>query len=122
MLQSVVVLSTTKAEYIEITEANKEAIWTKGFLKDMGCEQKTIVIYYGTQSVVHLTKHQVFHEQSKHIDVQLHFVRDIVESGEVQVKKISTEDNTADMCSTVLPTNKFLHCMKRLNATSEEEP
>ena len=44
-LQSTVALSTTKAEYVAITEAVKEAIWLHGLLKDLGVGQKQLELY-----------------------------------------------------------------------------
>lgn len=59
-------------------------------------------IYRDNQSAVHLSKHHLFHERSKHIDVKLHFVREVIETGKVKVMKISTLDNPADMFAKVL--------------------
>lgn len=75
-----------------------------------GIHQKSVVIHCDNQSTIHLVKHQVFHERSKHIDVKLHFVRDILEKGVVIVKKVSTEDNASDRMTKALPSSKFKHC------------
>lgn len=65
--------------YVAMNGAVKEAIWLKGILKDFGITHIHIVILSDNQSTLHLVKHQMFHEKSKHIDVKLHFVRDIIE-------------------------------------------
>lgn len=61
--------------------------------------------------VPYMTKHQVFHERSKHIDVKLHFERDILAGGCVEVQKISTDENLADVFIKVLPIAKFRLCL-----------
>ncbi|GJR98627.1 retrovirus-related pol polyprotein from transposon TNT 1-94 [Tanacetum coccineum] len=61
--------------------------------------------------VVHLTKNNKFHSKIKHIEVRHHFVRDIIEKGEVIVDKIHTNDNPADMLTKVLTPTKFKHCL-----------
>lgn len=114
-LQSVVALSITEAEYIAMTEAVKEAVWLQGIIQELGFPQEKMTIYCDNQSVIHLTKHQMFHECSKHIDVKLHFVRNIIEEGTVEVKKISTEDNPADVFTKALPEGKFRHCLNLIN-------
>ena len=111
-------LSTTEAEYMAITEAVKEALWMKGILSALGFKQHQVIIHSDSQSALHLAKHQVFHERSKHIDVKLHFVRDIVNKGEVKIEKVSTEDNPADMMTKPLPSNKFSHCLRLVNIGS----
>ena len=83
MLQPVVALSTTEAEYMAVTKGVKEAMWLRGMLSELGLNQHTLVVFCDKKSVVHLSKHQVFHERSKHIDIKLHFVRDIINGGTV---------------------------------------
>lgn len=67
MLQPVVALSTTEAEFMAVTEVVKEGIWLKGMVSELGLNQKEVKIFCDNQSVVHLVKHQMFHERSKHI-------------------------------------------------------
>ena len=73
-LQFTISLSTTKAEYIALTEAVREAIWLGGLLDEFGVGHKQISIYSGSQSVVSLAKNPVFHVRTKHINVHYHFV------------------------------------------------
>lgn len=84
-LQSLVALSTTEAEYIALTEGIKEAIWLKEILEEFGIEQDQVSVHRDNQRAIHLTKHQ--HERCKHIDIKLHFVRDIAEKGHIRVEK-----------------------------------
>ena len=56
-LQRVVALSSTEAEYIALTEATKEALWWKGMLDEIGCEQGCVDIFCDSRSAIHLTKH-----------------------------------------------------------------
>ena len=52
----------------------------------------------------------MFHERTKHIDIKFHFVRDVIEEGELKVCKISTHDNPADMLTKSVPVAKFELC------------
>lgn len=115
-LQSVVALSTTEAEFTAVTEAIKEALWLKGFISELGIRQDKVVVHCDSQSAIHLSKHQVYHERSKHIDVKMHFVRDVLAKGDVSLEKISTGDNPADMLRKSLPQAKFKHCLNLVNA------
>lgn len=108
-LQSVVALSTTEAEYMASTKAVKEAIWLKGLSREFGVDQQSVPLMCDSQSALHLSKNQVFHERTKHIDVRLHFIRDIISEGKVNLQKISTEDNPADMLTKALTIAKFKH-------------
>ena len=76
-------------------------------MRELGIAQSSVAIHCDSQSAIHLTKNSVFHERTKHIDVRLHFVRDIIERKLVEIMKISTEVNPADMLTKVIPVSKF---------------
>lgn len=111
-LQSVVALSTTKAEYIvAAAEATKEAIWLRGMVTELGYEQKQVVVHCDSQNVICLSKNQVHYEKTKHIDIKLHFVRLKVLRRVVKLVKIHTDVNIADMLTKVVPIAKLELCM-----------
>ncbi|KAB2615495.1 hypothetical protein D8674_022083 [Pyrus ussuriensis x Pyrus communis] len=58
ILQPTTALSTTKAEYMAIAEAIKEAMWTLGLLGDLGVEQHKLDEYCDSQSAIYLAKYQ----------------------------------------------------------------
>lgn len=53
----------------------------------------------------------MFHERSKHIDVKIHFVRDILAKGQIKLENIGTENNLADTLTKTLSQAKFKHCL-----------
>ena len=110
-LQILVALSTTKAEYTAAAEAIKEAIWLKGMLKELGVEQKSVVIHCDSQSAICLSKNQTHHERTKHIDIKLHFIRLEVLKATVKLQKIHTDNNVADMLTKAIPGAKFMFCL-----------
>ncbi|KAG8502779.1 hypothetical protein CXB51_000565 [Gossypium anomalum] len=99
------------AEYMAITEACKEAIWLKGLFSELNEDLQISTVFCDSQSAIFLTKDQMFHERTKHIDVRYHFVRDIIARGDIVVSKISTHENPADMMTKSLPITKFKHCL-----------
>jgi len=60
-LQSTVVLSTTKAEYMAMTEAKKEDIWLQKLLDDLGIDQDQLKINCDNMSTIYLAKNQVYY-------------------------------------------------------------
>ncbi|KAG8501611.1 hypothetical protein CXB51_003943 [Gossypium anomalum] len=109
-LQTTVALSTTEVEYIEITEACKEAIWLKGLFGELSKDLQISTVFCDSQSIIFLMKDQIFHERAKHIDVRYHFMHDIIARGDIVVSKVSTHDNPADMMTKSLLKTKFEHC------------
>ena len=110
-----VALSTTEAEYMTMIEAVKEAIWLKGITKELAMYRGKVVVYCDNQSVIHLAKNRSFHERSKHIDVRLHFVKDIIDAEEIGVGKVPTKDNPSDILTKSLNVTKFKHCLNLIN-------
>lgn len=110
-LQTIVALSTIEAEYMAITEACKEAIWLQGLFSELSKDLQISILFCDSQSAIFLTKDQIFHERTKHIDIRYHFVRDIIARGDIVVSKISTHNNPADMMMKSLPITKFKHCL-----------
>jgi len=118
-LQRVVALSTTESEYMSLTEAVKEAVWLKGLLKEFGYDQKSVEIFCDSQSAIALSKNNVHHERTKHIDVKCHYIREIIASGDIDVVKISTEKNPADIFTKTLAVSKFQTALNLLHVRPE---
>jgi hypothetical protein len=116
-LQSVVAQSTTEAEYIAINEACKESVWLKGLYAELCGDDSCINLFSDSQSAIYLTKDQMFHERTKHIDIKYHYIRDIVAQGKLKVCKISTHDNPADMMTKSVPVSKFELCSSLVGIT-----
>ncbi|KAG7592586.1 GAG-pre-integrase domain [Arabidopsis thaliana x Arabidopsis arenosa] len=116
-LQKVVALSSTEAEYMALTDASKEAVWLLGLMNELGFKQKTVDIYSDSQSAIALAKNAVFHERTKHIEVKYHFIRDLISDGVIQVKKIATSYNPADIFTKVVPVGKLQEALEFLRVT-----
>ncbi|GMP36216.1 hypothetical protein CsSME_00008418 [Camellia sinensis var. sinensis] len=99
------------AEYMAVTEAFKEAIWLHGLIEDLGIVQKHVEVFCDSQSAICLAKNQVHHARTKHIEVRFHFIREIVNEGDILLQKIGTADNPADMLTKVVSGIKFQHCL-----------
>ena len=110
-----VVLPTTKSDYIALAEGMKEALCLKGMIGESGIVENYVTIHCDSQSVVHLANHQVYHVKTQHIDVRLHFTRDVVESEKVRILKIMPDDNPIDVFTKSLPRSKFKHWLDLIN-------
>ena len=115
--QKVVAISTTEAEYMALTDAVKEALWLRGFSEELGFAQESVEVNCDSESAIALAKNSVHHERTKHIDIRLHFIRDIINAGLVKVVKIASECNPADIFTKVLPVEKFEGALHMLRVT-----
>jgi len=92
-----------------MTEAMKEVIWIQGLLDELGIDQDLLKINCDSMSAIYLVKNQVYHVRTKHIDVRFHFTRKILDKGDIELLKIHTKENPADMLTKVVSRVKFTH-------------
>ena len=118
-LQPVVALSSTEAEYMAATEATREALWLKWLVNELGVPQNQVIVHCDNQSTMFLSKNQAFSDRTKHIEKKYHFVRELIDKGEVDLVKIAGEKNPADMLTKVVPTEKLRLCMSLSNVQSK---
>ncbi|KAG5325753.1 COPIA protein, partial [Pseudoatta argentina] len=118
--QRTVALSSMEAEYMAISDATKEAVHLRSFILELspGSNGK-ITLYSDNIGAIKLAENPVFHNRSKHIDVRHHFVRGIVDNGEIELSYKSTEDMAADILTKGLPGLKHRKCVKSLGLSCD---
>jgi hypothetical protein len=92
------------------THASKEAIWLHRLCSGIGSVQQAVRLDYDSQIAIFLEKNPVYHSKTKHIDVQYHFVRDMVEEKKVLLQKVDTLKNVADSLTKFVSTKMFSWC------------
>ena len=113
-LQETVALSTIEVEYIVSAHACKEVIWLRGMLREIGRLQNSVPALCDNQSAIHLATNLVYHSKTKHIDVKYHFVRQAIGEGGVDLKKVYTQENCADMFTKPVLLKKLWWCVTSL--------
>ena len=71
--------------------------------------QQAVRIDCDSQSAIFLARKSTYHSKTKNIDVQYHFVRDMVEE-----KKVDTLENVADSLKKYVSTEKFSWCRESM--------
>jgi hypothetical protein len=92
------------------TQTCKKAIWMKKLMEELGHKQGKILLYCDSQSALHIARNPAFHSRTKHIDVQYHFVREVVEDESVDFQKVNTKENPADALTKPVNTDKYIWC------------
>ena len=71
--------SSAEGEYGSIAAITCELKWLKGLLLSLGVHHpNAIILFCDSESALHLVKNPMFHERTKHIEVDCHFVRDAI--------------------------------------------
>ncbi|KAJ0435743.1 putative RNA-directed DNA polymerase [Helianthus annuus] len=96
--QSVVARSTAEAEYRAMCSASCEVIWVLNVLKELGIDCKLPVqLFCDSQSAISIAFNPVFHERTKHFEIDLHFLREKIANGVIVPEKVMSEDQLADL-------------------------
>ena len=107
---AIVSLSTTKVEYIAATHVIKEVARLQRLCSGIGFVQKSIRLDCDSQSAIFMPKNPAYHDMIKHIYVQYHFVRDMVEDKKVLLEKVNTLKNVADSLMKYVSTKNLSWC------------
>jgi hypothetical protein len=113
--QTSIALSSTEAEYMALTQATKEALWLKRFLVELGqYNGGPVRIMVDNQSCMALARNPEFHARTKHIDIQCHFIREVVANEEVDLEYCPTREMVADVQTKPLPRDKHQWCTRAM--------
>jgi len=113
--QKTVALSTTEAEFMAACECAKEALSLSQLLHDVGyIQERPPSLYIDNQNTIKLIKNPELHQRTKHINVRLHFIRELYESQTISVNYINTEDQLGDIFTKPLPVQKFCKSLQML--------
>jgi histone deacetylase 1/2 len=106
--QQTVSRSSAEAEYRGVANAAAECCWIRNLLHELHVHiNKATVIYCDNISVVYLSENPVHHRRTKHVEIDIHFVREKVALGQFRVLQIPTERQIADIMTKGLPTSLF---------------
>ncbi|GJV12612.1 uncharacterized mitochondrial protein-like protein [Tanacetum coccineum] len=95
--QTVVANSTTEAEYVAASSCCGQVLWIQNQLLDYGYNFMHTNIYIDNESTICIVKNPVFLSKIKHIEIRHHFIKDSNEKKLIQMIKIHTDKNVADL-------------------------
>jgi hypothetical protein len=114
--QPTVSRSSAEAEYRAVANCVAESVWLRQLLLELHQPvSKATVVYCDNISATYLSTNPVQHQRTKHVEIDLHFVRDRVSLGEVRVLHVPTSSQYADIFTKGLPTTVFEEFRTSLN-------
>lgn len=114
--QKGVTKASTYAEYVALSEAVSEVKFIVELLKDFKIELQTPVkIFEDNSGAVNIANYGNFTKNSKHVEIHYHYVHEYIMEGLIEVCKISSNENVADIFTKALSKEKFVKFRKLLN-------
>ena len=111
--------SSTEAEYYALTDTTSELLWLQWLLKDLGVSTSSATpLYCDNQSVIHIAHNDVFHERTKHIEINCHFIHFHLVHGALKLILVSSKDQLADIFTKSHPKRRLRTLVNNLKLIS----
>ncbi|GJX90605.1 ribonuclease H-like domain, reverse transcriptase, RNA-dependent DNA polymerase [Tanacetum coccineum] len=95
--QTIVAISSTEAEYVAAASCCAQVLWMQNQLLDYGFNFMNTEIHIDNESTICIVRNPVLHSKTKHIQIRHHFIQDCYEQRLINVVKVHTDDNVADL-------------------------
>ncbi|XP_047331241.1 uncharacterized mitochondrial protein AtMg00810-like [Impatiens glandulifera] len=96
--------SSVEAEYRGVANVVSESCWVRNLLLELRCSvTQATLVYCDNVSAIYLSSNPVQHQRTKHIEMDIHFVREKVQRGEVRVLHVPSRYQIADIFTKGLP-------------------
>lgn len=113
--QSTIARSSSEAEYRAMAQASAEVTWVVRLLEELGVTKlKPIRLHCDNQSALHIARNPVFHERTKHIDLDCHFTREKVMEGLIELSYLPTQSQLADVLTKIMPSAQFCTLLSKI--------
>ncbi|GKE76614.1 ribonuclease H-like domain-containing protein [Tanacetum coccineum] len=100
---------SAEAEYRGVANAVDETSWIRNLLRELHTSLfTTTLVYCDNVSAVYMSANPVQHQRTKHIEIDIHFVRDKVATGHVRVLHVPSRFQYADIFTKGLPSRCLL--------------
>ncbi|GKB35603.1 putative ribonuclease H-like domain-containing protein, partial [Tanacetum coccineum] len=113
--QTIVANSTSEAEYVAAASCCGQVLWIQNQIQDYGYNFMNTKIFIDNESTLCIVKNPVFHSKTKHIEIRHHFIRDSNEKKLIQMIKIHTDQNVADLLTKAFDVGRFQYLIATAN-------
>jgi hypothetical protein len=121
--QSRIYLITTESEYIVACSSSCEAIWIQKFLTSLfDLDMEESMILFDNHSYINMTENLMFHDKSKHIEIQYHYICDMVQMGAIKLQYVGTNEQVLDVLTKSLSRVNFEHLQDNIGIVRKGPP
>ncbi|GKV37327.1 hypothetical protein SLEP1_g45367 [Rubroshorea leprosula] len=119
--QKTVSKSTAEAEYRAMSSTCSKLTWLQGFLQTLTFPTPPSPLYADNMSAIRITSNPVFHECTKHIEVDCHFIRNMYLAGAITLPYIASEHQITDIFTKAMTTARHKFLVSKLTLVSQPQ-
>lgn len=121
--QDVASASSAEAEYRGMSKTVRELKWLRQVFLDLGVTHPSPMdLHCDNQAALYIDANPVFHERTKHVEIDCHTVRDAVQDGTITTRKVHTKDQLADIFTKALGRREFEAIIVKLGTCNPHAP
>jgi hypothetical protein len=121
--QSSISLNTVEVEYIAACSASCEAIWIRKLLTGLfDLEMESTVILCDSRSCIKMMENPMFHDKSKHIEIQYHYIHDMLQRGVVKLQYVGTDEKVTNVLTKPLSHVNFEYFRDKIGVVLKDLP
>ncbi|KAK8946453.1 hypothetical protein KSP39_PZI007004 [Platanthera zijinensis] len=114
--QESIARSSTEAEYRAMASTTAEIVWLRRLLRDLGVQTTgPTPLFCDNRSAIQIASNPVFHERTKHIEIDCHFTRQEFLANTISLPFIASEEQVADFLTKSLTTARFRYLISKLS-------
>ncbi|XP_021748627.1 uncharacterized protein LOC110714422 [Chenopodium quinoa] len=121
--QHIVSKFSAEAKYRSMSTITLEFKWLKTLLDSLGVSHpRAMSLFCDSQSALYIAQNPAFHERTKYIEDDCHYVRDAIQEGVISPSYVKTTDQLADIFTKALSKNQFLYLLGKLGICDLHAP
>ena len=114
--QQVVSRSSAESEYRAMACVASEIVWLVALLDTFGYTHKGLAsLYCDSKASLYIAANPMFHERTKHIEIDCHFIREKIEDGLIKTFHVPTRHQLVDLFTKPLHQKQFMFLLSKMN-------